>query len=350
MEFVAIDVETANSNRASICSIGWTEVVDGQVLSTGSVLCRPPETVSWFDSYLTHNVHGISAADVADAPTFDEVWPVIANLIGGRTVIAHNAPFDVGAIRGACTASGLPWPTLRYGCTLSLSRRLLDLPSHALPVVSEYLDVNLSNHHDAGADAAAAANVLMALAAVTQSATIDELLAAAHCALGHVTPTGWAGPQALRRPGSSGSRSAGSWDRQIPETNLDADPSSPFFGQFVCFTGGLTSMPRQSAWDAVAGAGGTITKSTTKMTSILVIGDGFTSTNLDSITGTKKAQKALANRAGGQAIELWDERQFSAAVSIAYDIAPDGSLVPVDGPTLAETVPDSHLRLVPDLN
>ncbi|WP_052692345.1 exonuclease domain-containing protein [Gordonia sihwensis] len=344
MEFVAIDVETANSNRASICAIGWTEIVDDRVASSGSVLCRPPESVDWFEPYLTANVHGISAADVADRPRFGQVWPVIAEMIGDRTVIAHNAPFDVGAVRGACTASSLAWPTLEYGCTLSLSRRLLDLPSHALPIVAEHLGVILRNHHDASADAGAAAGILLALANITGASTVEEVLDAAHCALGEVSPGGWTGPRAL--PISVRSTGGGGrWTRTIPAANLDADPANPFFGQFVCFTGGLTSMQRSLAWDAVADAGGSITKSTTKKTSILVVGDGFTSTNLDSLTATSKAKKALANRAAGQPIELWDEREFMAAVSTVFNFSADGTLTPID----EQSAPVPQLRLVPDL-
>lgn len=320
MDFVAIDVETANYTRGSICSIGWAEVVGGQLHSAGSMLCRPPESLDWFESYLTDQVHGIGAGDVAGLPRFDQVWEVLLDVIDGRPVIAHNAPFDIGAIRSACTASGRMWPSLTYGCTLSLSRRLLDLPSHSLPIVSEYLGVTLVDHHDAAADATAAASVLLAMARRVGAVSLDELLSAARCAFGQVTADTWRGPRALPLLVSSSGGPA------TPTANLDANPSNPFFGQQVCFTGGLSSMLRREAWEAVAGAGGQVNKSTTKKTSILVIGDGFTSSQMETLCATQKAQKALVCRAAGQAIELWDERQFLAAVQEVFAVAADGTL------------------------
>jgi DNA polymerase III epsilon subunit-like protein len=39
-------------------------------------------------------VHGISTQDLADAPTFAEVWPRLAELWQGKTVAVFNAEFD----------------------------------------------------------------------------------------------------------------------------------------------------------------------------------------------------------------------------------------------------------------
>ena len=66
IDFLAFDVETANRNRGSICQIGLTIVADGAIVQTETLLCRPPESVSNFDSF---NIrwHGISASTVAHA-------------------------------------------------------------------------------------------------------------------------------------------------------------------------------------------------------------------------------------------------------------------------------------------
>lgn len=64
IDFVPFDVETANRNRGFICQIGLTIVADGAIVQTESLLCRPPESVSNFDSFNTR-LHGISAPTVA---------------------------------------------------------------------------------------------------------------------------------------------------------------------------------------------------------------------------------------------------------------------------------------------
>lgn len=177
LDLVTVDVETANSDRGSICAIGWSVIRAGEIVETHDVLCRPPEPVAGFQRRNTA-IHGITAADVADRRSFGEIAPDLVESWGGAPVIAHNAPFDVGAIRKAYGYSGLPLPTVRYGCTLAWSRRLLALQSHTLPEVCRHLGVQPGRHHHAGADANAAAQVTIALAALVGAGSIDGLLSA----------------------------------------------------------------------------------------------------------------------------------------------------------------------------
>jgi DNA polymerase-3 subunit epsilon len=118
LDFVAFDVETANDDRGSICAVGWAVVHQGQIVDTGSFLCRPPEPVNWFDPWIS-SIHGITERSVADQPGFGEIVPTLIGGFGDLPLIAHNASFDVGALREAYTYCGLPWPTLSYGCTLA---------------------------------------------------------------------------------------------------------------------------------------------------------------------------------------------------------------------------------------
>ena len=59
MRFVAIDVETANADMASICSIGVAAFEDGAVASEWYSLIDPDD---FFDS-INISVHGISVVD-----------------------------------------------------------------------------------------------------------------------------------------------------------------------------------------------------------------------------------------------------------------------------------------------
>jgi DNA polymerase III subunit epsilon len=133
LDFVAFDVETANYDRGSICAVGWAVVRSGDIVDTGSFLCRPPEPVYWFDPWISR-IHGITERDVHDKPSFGDIVPRLVTGFGDLPIIAHNAAFDIGALREAHSHCGLPWPTLSYGCTLVWSRRLLRLPSNRLPI------------------------------------------------------------------------------------------------------------------------------------------------------------------------------------------------------------------------
>ena len=67
LNFVAIDVETANSQRGSICSFGLAVVEDGKAVRTESLLTRPPGELDLFDTF-NIGLHGITPAMVKDAP------------------------------------------------------------------------------------------------------------------------------------------------------------------------------------------------------------------------------------------------------------------------------------------
>src|SRR5690606_4101677 len=92
LDFVALDWETANGSRGAACAVGLVEVRDGKITDTWSSLIRPPDRFSSFADANTA-VHGLCAADVADAPRFDELWPSVEARLLGATVIAHNAQF-----------------------------------------------------------------------------------------------------------------------------------------------------------------------------------------------------------------------------------------------------------------
>jgi len=69
--FVAIDVETANADRSSICQIGAVRVENGIVTDTFATLVDP-ETC--FDPWNTQ-IHGITADMVQGQPAF----PLVAH-------------------------------------------------------------------------------------------------------------------------------------------------------------------------------------------------------------------------------------------------------------------------------
>lgn len=311
IDFIAFDVETANWDRGSICSFGWAEVRDGQVVRTGQQLCRPPEEVDWFSGF-NIAIHGITPADVANRPRFDQVVPELLDSFGGLPLVAHNAAFDIGALREAHTYSSLDWPSLSYGCTLVWSRRLLNLPSHRLPVVCDHLGFPLAQHHDAECDANAAANVALALSKNVGAGCLDDLLNATFSRLGRLQPGEWIGCH-VRNVGGKG--------LEIPEANLDADPDNPFYEQKIVFTGGLSCMVRRIAFACVAEAGGIVEKGVTKKTRLLVLGDGFRGDTLGDFLSTSKARKALTYRENGQPIEFWSEIDFVEALMTA-DVAP----------------------------
>lgn len=185
--FVGFDVETANSDRGSICALGLSVVHHGRIVDTRSWLCRPPESLGRFDP-TNIRIHGIRPEDVARQPTFQQRFADVLDLIGDLPLVAHNASFDIGAIRAASSATTLSWRPLQYGCTLQWARRdLPGLANYRLPTVSAALGVDLLQHHDASADSAAAANIALELMRRSNAPSVDAYVANVGMTLGQAT-------------------------------------------------------------------------------------------------------------------------------------------------------------------
>lgn len=155
-DFAAIDFETANGKRSSVCSVGVVIVRDGTIRESIYRLIRPaPHYYSWF----TTKIHGLTYHDTANALAFPEVWTEIAPKIEGLILVAHNAPFDEGCLRAVHEAYEMPYPGYRFDCTCRASRRFFGkiLPNHRLSTVATHCGFNLKNHHHALADAEACA-------------------------------------------------------------------------------------------------------------------------------------------------------------------------------------------------
>ena len=142
-DFAAIDFETANGRRTSVCSVGVVVVRGGEVVDTLYSLIRPrPNFYSRFTT---------------------AVWSEIAPRIEGLPLVAHNSPFDEGCLRAVFELYGMPYPGYRFYCTCRASRRTFGsrLPNHQLHTVSAACGFDLANHHHALADAEACARIAM---------------------------------------------------------------------------------------------------------------------------------------------------------------------------------------------
>ncbi len=73
---------------------------------------------------------------VADQPSFAKRLDQLVELADGLPLVAHNAAFDIGALREACMIADREWPTMDYARSLILSRRALNLISYRLPIVA----------------------------------------------------------------------------------------------------------------------------------------------------------------------------------------------------------------------
>jgi DNA polymerase-3 subunit epsilon len=157
--FAALDFETANHHKSSVCSIGIVIVEDNVIVDKFYELIKPNPN---FYNPINTEIHGLNYFDTIDAREFPEVWNSIYPRINHLPLLAHNSAFDEGCLKAAHAVHAMKYSFPEFYCTVKLSRKKLPhLPNHKLKTVSSYLNFDLINHHNALADAEACAWIAM---------------------------------------------------------------------------------------------------------------------------------------------------------------------------------------------
>lgn len=164
LDFVAVDVETANSNVSSICQVGIAVVRSAEIKDVWTQLIDPHD---FFDPHNTA-IHGIDHKMVIGHPRFEELCDKIGGYLG-EIVVSHTF-FDRRAISKAFEECG---KSLRCGTWIDsaqVARRAWPdryvLRGYNLENVARDLGIRF-RHHDAGEDARAAAEIVLRACADT---------------------------------------------------------------------------------------------------------------------------------------------------------------------------------------
>ena len=287
MDFVAIDVETANPDLSSICQVGIALFRHGSLADTWTSLVNPEDE---FDP-INVSIHGIDEYQVRGAPTWAELYPDIVSRLTNRIVVSHTA-FDRVAITRACDRTKLPVCTCTWLDSAKVVRRAWSefaRSGYGLSNVADRFGIHY-RAHDAAEDARCAGELLLRAIAQT-GLTVEQWLARVE--------------QPINPSTSPGAR-------------RDGNPEGELFGEVVVFTGAL-SMPRWEAADVAAGAGCRVDTGVTHETTLLVVGD-HDSRKLHGQAKSSKQRKAEQLITKGQALRILGENDFRRIV-LKYSVA-----------------------------
>lgn len=157
-DFAAIDFETANYERSSVCSVGVVIVRGGEIVDKFYSLIKPePE----YYTFRCSMVHGLCAADTENAPVFPDVWRQIEPMKAGLPLVAHNKAFDESCLKAVFRVYQMDYPDYPFYCTCIASRRVWPQGSHNLDVIAARCGYDLTHHHHALADAEACAAIAL---------------------------------------------------------------------------------------------------------------------------------------------------------------------------------------------
>lgn len=157
--FIALDVETSCRDSASICQIGLACVSAQNQIETFATYVNPEQR---FDPFNV-DLHGIDADTVATAPSFPEAWARLKPLLELHHLVQHSG-FDAKAISSACRAYRLPNADLSWSDSVKIARKawpeFKGNGGHGLGHLKKQLGLEFQ-HHNAGEDARAAAEVVL---------------------------------------------------------------------------------------------------------------------------------------------------------------------------------------------
>lgn len=284
-DFIALDVETANADFSSICSIGLVHFRSGSVFKSLTILVDPEDE---FDAF-NIGIHGIRPEDVAGKPTMAQVFPVISPSLSD-VVVVHHSHFDKTALARAAVKYGTgPLPCLWLD-TVRVARRawplLNDGGGYGLARLASEFKISFA-HHNAAEDARATG--LLMLRAIDETGYgLEDWLSRVE-----LTISG-------RVPGRFAS---------------EGDPSGPLAGETVVFTGKL-EVPRGIAAQTAVKMGCNVADSINRRTTILVVGDQ----DLRRTKGNEKSskqRKAEDMIAAGTPIRIVGESDFMLMVGAA---------------------------------
>lgn len=279
MNFLALDVETANADSSSICQIGIAEFNNGEIIDKWSTLVNPED---YFDPFNVA-IHGITEKQVKGAPIFKDIYQELKQRIENKVTI-HHMPFDRIAINRACETYELEYIQPKWLDSAKIVRRTWQEFAHSgygLSNIAKHLDINF-NHHDALEDATTAGIVVTKACEITKL-SIEE----------------W-----FKRVGQPIFLY-----NQSSNIKLEANPEGQLFGQTIVFTGAL-SIPRSEAGIMASQLGCCVTNSITKNTTILVVGfqDTTKLAGYDKSTKHRKAEELIEK---GIKIKILSEKDFS---------------------------------------
>lgn len=289
MNFVAIDIETANADMASICQIGIAKYIDGKLIKEWSSLVNPED---YFD-FINTSIHGITEDDVDGEPIFPEIASTLGSFLNNAICVSHTH-FDRVSISRVLKKYGLPEFNTIWLDSARVARRAwkeFAWSGYGLANVCNKIGYTFK-HHDALEDAKASAQVLLAAIEVT-GLDIESWL------------------KHIKYPIDPTTLSNG------PTIKRDGNPEGILFGEVMVFTGTL-EIPRIEAANLAARIGCTVAAGVTKRTSLLVVGDQ----DISKLAGKEKSSKHIKAEQlikNGQKIRIIRESDFKALATCVVE-------------------------------
>jgi DNA polymerase-3 subunit epsilon len=282
MDFVAIDVETANADMSSICQVGLAYFKEEVLCEEWKSYVDPED---FFDG-INISIHGIDESTVRGAPLLPEIAEILYRFLDNKIAVCHTH-FDRVSIHKAFDKYRLRHPENIWLDSARVARRTwkeFAWKGYGLCNICEKLEYKFTPH-DALEDAKAAGFIMLT---AMQQSCLDL--------------KGWL--KQVNQPISE----------KVAKPKLDINTEGPLYGEVIVFTGAL-ELKRSEAADMAANIGCQVESAVTKRTTILVVGNQ----DIKRFVGHEKSskhRKAEELILKGQEIKILGESDFKELINL----------------------------------
>lgn len=303
------DVETPNQNNNSICSLGIIVIRNSQVILENNYLINPE--AEFHERNI--QIHHITPEMVEKSPAFPEVWANIKQYFNSCLVVGHNLAFDLSVLNKTLAAYDLADETdeIVYADTYYMAKKCYSLPKYTLDYVSEYLGIDLPEHHNSLCDARAAREIYEIIDKKfgwaqddLKTKSFKDSKPACHERRKCITPGVNKGQPKKAKIDEN------IWKRNERTAIADRkeEREIDLKGKYCCITGTCSSGTREEISKRLADAGAIVVKGVTKKTDLLIVG-GLGSAAWAFEGYGEKTKKALELKEQGIDIQIVSEKE-----------------------------------------
>ena len=165
---LAVDTETTGMSPASgdrLVEVAYVPIVDGVIGEGWSSLVRPGRPIPPGAT----NVHKITDAMVAGAPSYADVARVLREACADLPLVFHNAPFDLPFLVAMFEEAGVPPLRNPIVDTLGIAREQGGVGGNSLGALATRMGLPAEAAHRALGDARTTARLFLKLAAAWEA-------------------------------------------------------------------------------------------------------------------------------------------------------------------------------------
>lgn len=292
MNFVTIDVETANNDVGSICQIGLAKYLNGKLIDTYCTLVSPQSSFSRQNI----EVHGITSSMVKGAPSMYDIYGQVLKFIGENVVVSYTN-FDQRALTQSLEQHNLPVPEIPWvDATVMVRRTCQRFAVKGYNLANVCKEWNYSfDHHNALEDAKACGFITTTILRENSLSIYDWLEGSEYSRI----------YQQQRRLNN----------KSYPTRSSKAgDESGRYAGLNICFTGSL-SISRADIVEIAAKNGFNVKAGVSKKLDYLVVGaqDLMLLAGHEKSSKHRKVEELIQN---GLDIKILAEKEFLRLIKI----------------------------------